>query len=178
MKKSKDPIPTIILTNGCEKDDSEDHLKLLQSLLRQRTKQLEIFGKETAEQRKQVIKKNHIISEYESLYENLRQSKDKEIKLLKDELVYRNNVIKSQLQTMEKLRLRVRKMDSLLPLNQYEAIEENEEQPQNKSRARAKGISAEPRSVKSGIVLKTNIEDFFFQKRQRFVYYAYSGTSI
>ena len=166
MKSNREAVAGVDVLKNCQKDLEEDRLKMLHSLLRQRTKQLEMISKDTTEQRKQVVKKNQIISEYETLYENLKQTKEKDTRLLKDELVYRNNVIKSQLQTIEKLRLKIRKMDSLLPVNQYDAIDE--EVPL-KLRARAKGISAEPRDAQNGTVMKKNIEDFFFQKRQRFV---------
>ena len=147
----------------------DGRIKLLTSLLSQRTRQLEIISKEASEQRKQLVRKNQIIAEYEIMHEQLKDAKEHDAKLLKDELVYRNNVIKSQLETIEKLRIKMRKMDSLLPMNQYEAIEEEEQGQGHKYRARGKGISAEPATEQYRGSLAKNIEVFFIQKRQRFV---------
>ena len=147
-------------------DASEDHMNLLQSLLRQKTKQLEIISKEASEQRRQLSRKNQIISDYESMFEQMRKAKEHDCKLLKDELIYRNNVIQSQLETIEKLRVKIRKMDSLIPLNQYEAAEDEQ---LHKYRARAKGISAEPAKEENNGLLAKNIEMFFVQKKQRYV---------
>ena len=147
-------------------DVDEERFNLLQSLLRQKTKQLEIISKESSEQRRQLARKNQIISDYDSMFEKLRISKERDCKLLKDELIYRNNVIQSQLETIEKLRIKIRKMDSLIPLNQYEAAEEEQF---HKYRARAKGISAEPANEQINALMAKNIEVCFVQKKQRFV---------
>eukprot|EP00794_Sanderia_malayensis_P012823 gene12823-14139_t len=169
MKTNRDSLASagLLVVKNSEHDYDGDRVKLLQSLLRQKTKQLDIISNEATEQRRQVVQKNQIIAEYESLYNNLRDSKEKEVSLLKDELVYRNNVIKAQLHTIEKLRVNIRKMDSLLPLNQYEAMHEEETVLAPHHRARAKGISAEP-SFKHGTAAKIDIEKFFFHKRQRY----------
>ena len=147
-------------------DVNEERFNLLHSLLRQKTKQLEIISKEASEQRKQLARKNQIISDYEGILDQLRATKEHECKLLKDELVYRNNVIQSQLETIEKLRVKIRKMDSLIPLNQYETIEEEQ---LHRYRARAKGISAEPAKEQANGFMAKNIEVFFVQKKQRLV---------
>lgn len=155
-------------TNG-QISTEDGRFKLLTSLLSQRTRQLEIISKEASEQRKQLARKNQIIAEYEVMHEQLKEAKEHDAKLLKDELVYRNNVIKSQLETIEKLRIKMRKMDSLLPVNQYEAIEEEEQEQGHKVRSRGKGISAEPATEHSRGSLAKNIDAFFIQKRQRLV---------
>ena len=149
-----------------QNDGNEERFNLLHSLLRQKTKQLEIISKEASEQRRQLTRKNQIISDYESMFEQLRVSKERDCKLLKDELIYRNNVIQSQLETIEKLRIKIRKMDSLIPLNQYEAAEDEQFR---KYRARAKGISAEPANEQISGMMAKNIEVCFVQKKQRFV---------
>lgn len=151
-----------------QNETSEDRFNLLHSLLRQKTQQLEIISKEASEQRGQLARKNRIISDYEAMYEQLQVEMKHGNKLLKDELIYRNNVIKSQLETIEKLRVKIRKMHSLLPLNQYEVAEEEQ---QHTYRARAKGISAEPAKEQGRGVLAKNIEVCFVQKKQRFVKY-------
>lgn len=162
--KSRQPIVSVQPPCNGQNDINEERFNLLHSLLRQKTKQLEIISKEASEQRRQLSKKNEIISEYENMFDQLRQGKEHECKLLKDELIYRNNVIKSQLETIEKMQVKIRKMNSLLPINQYEAAEDDSLQ---KYRARAHGISAEPAKEQGNGLLAKNIEVCFIQKKQR-----------
>ena len=141
----------------------------LQEALAQRTAQLQILNQEVIEIRTEVTEKNRIIDDYETIVQSLTSRKIKEVQFLKDELSYKNTVIKKQQEVIDRLVRKLRKLDCILPPNLLENTEQIRRDVTS-TRGRAQGISAEPSNYQKFGKQTTNIQKFFYPKSPGYEY--------
>ena len=114
-------------------------VKLLETALRERNKQMEIQKKEIEFLRKELRRKDDVIKEYENLI-NEREDMErqeveilhKEIKTLRMDVMMKVVTVREHENTIEQLESKVEKLMSVMP-------------PPSLPRARAQGVSAEPK---------------------------------
>ena len=149
----------------------------MMEVLEQRTVQLQILSKEVIEIRTEIAKKNKIIEDYETIVKSVTSRKIKEIQCLKDELGYKNSVIKQQQDVINRMLTKLRKLDCLLPPNLVETAEQIRSDVTS-TRSRAKGISAEPSSYQNVGKQMRNIEKFFHSKSPGYCYTIYDKSFV
>ncbi|XP_031552697.1 cGMP-dependent protein kinase 1-like isoform X1 [Actinia tenebrosa] len=113
-------------------------VKLLESALRERNKQMDIQRKEIEFLRKELRKKDDVIREYENIIKEREDMEKKELEILHKEIrtlrmdvMSKAMTIREQDNTIVELENKTEKLMSVMPLPSY-------------PRARAQGVSAEP----------------------------------